>query len=200
MNKSEFLKALGDKLGGIPQDDRAERIGFYSEMIDDRIEDGLTEEEAVAGLGDLEEITRQVVSELPLKKLVKEKVKPGRTLRVWEIVLLILGSPIWLSLLLALFMVILSVYIVLWSVIITLWALEISLIACVLGGICSAIVNMAGGMISSGIFMLGMGLISAGLGVFGFFGCKQATRGIIKLTEKIFLWIKFCFVKKEREK
>ena len=41
----------------------------------------------------------------------KEKVKGRRQLKAWEIVLLALGSPIWISLLVAGFVVILSIYI-----------------------------------------------------------------------------------------
>ena len=47
MSKSEFLTALRARLGGLPQGDVAERLDFYSELIDDRMEEGLSEEAAV---------------------------------------------------------------------------------------------------------------------------------------------------------
>ena len=47
MNKQEFLSLLRRELSGLPQGDIEERVGFYAEMIDDRMEEGLTEEEAV---------------------------------------------------------------------------------------------------------------------------------------------------------
>ena len=72
-------------------------------------------------------------------KLIKEKT-PKRRLGVWEIVLLVLGSPIWLSLLIAAFAVILSLYISLWAVIISFWAVFGSFIGCALGSIVSAFV------------------------------------------------------------
>ena len=50
MNKEEFLSELRTKLSGLPQEDIEERISFYSEMIDDRMEDGISEEEAVEGM------------------------------------------------------------------------------------------------------------------------------------------------------
>ena len=37
MNKEEFLNELKKGLSGIPENDRNERVTFYSEMIDDRI-------------------------------------------------------------------------------------------------------------------------------------------------------------------
>ena len=48
MNKQEFLDELRKGLCGLPSEDIEERINFYSEMIDDRMEEGLTEEESVA--------------------------------------------------------------------------------------------------------------------------------------------------------
>ena len=47
MRKQEFLTELRKGLSGLPQDDIEERLSFYSEMIDDQIEEGLAEEEAV---------------------------------------------------------------------------------------------------------------------------------------------------------
>lgn len=94
MNKQEFLMRLREGLSGLPQNEIEERLTFYSEMIDDRIEEGLSEEQAIGEIGDIDEIISQIVADIPLAVLVKEKVKPSRKLRVWEIVLLILGSPI----------------------------------------------------------------------------------------------------------
>ena len=94
MNKTEFLEKIRSGLGGIPQKDIDERLAFYSEMIDDRIEDGITEEEAVAQTGSADEIIAQIVSDYPLNKLVKEKIRPERRLRAWEIVLIVLGFPL----------------------------------------------------------------------------------------------------------
>ena len=45
MNKQEFITSLYNRLSGLPQNDIENSIEFYSEMIDDRIEEGLTEEE-----------------------------------------------------------------------------------------------------------------------------------------------------------
>lgn len=197
MNKQEFLAELKAKLTGMPQEDIEERLDFYSEIIDDRIEEGLTEEEAVAELGSLEDITKQIMSEIPLTKLVKEKVKPSRILRAWEVVLLVLGAPIWLLLLIALFAIVISIYAVIWSIIISLWAIELSLVACSVGGTFSSVVFMAKGNIVSGVAMLGAGIICVGLAIFGFYGCKYATNAILKFSKKIFIWIKSCFMKKE---
>lgn len=200
MSKQEFLAKLKSGLTQIPQDDLEERINFYSEMIDDRMEEGLTEEQAVAELGTIESIVMQIVSEIPLTKLVKEKVKPDRKLRAWEIVLLVLGSPIWLSLFIALFAIVLSIYIVIWSLIVSLWAVEVSAAVCFVGGLAAFVVCIAKGSIPSGIAMSGMALICAGLMIFGYFGCKYITKAILIFTKKILIWVKSRFMNKEAAK
>ena len=45
MNKQEFLSALSDKLSVLSEEDKEKSIDYYSEMIDDRMEEGLSEEE-----------------------------------------------------------------------------------------------------------------------------------------------------------
>ena len=121
MRKQEFLDLLRQKLSGLPEEDIGERLSFYGEMIDDRMEEGMTEEEAVSAIGSVDGIVSQIVSETPIAKLVKERIKPKRSLAAWEIVLLVLGFPVWFPLLIAAFSVLLSVYITIWSVILSLW-------------------------------------------------------------------------------
>ena len=197
MNKQEFLAQLRKGLSGLPKDDIDERLMFYSEMIDDRMEDGISEETAVCEIGTVDELVSQIIADIPLGKLVKEKITPKKKLKVWEIVLLVLGSPIWLSLLIAAFAVIFSLYVVLWSVIISLWATFASFVACGLTGIAAGIYFAAGGNGLTGIAMIGAGIVFAGLSVFMFFGCKAATKGILILTKKLAIRIKNCFIKKE---
>ena len=197
MLKQEFLAQLRDALCGLPQRDIDERLTFYSEIIDDRMEEGLLEEEAVAAVGSVDEIFTQVVAEIPFSKIVKERIKPKRRLTAWEIVLLSLGSPIWLSLSIAAFAVILSLYISLWAVVISLWAVFAALAGCALGGIVAAIVFACSGNLLTGIAMLGAGMLLAGLSIFMFFGCRAATKGTVLLAKKMALGIKNCFIKKE---
>ena len=200
MSKQEFLAQLRKGLSGLPQNDIEEHLTFYSEMIDDRIEEGLSEMEAVSAIGTADAIITQVLADTPLTKLVKEKAKPKRTLRAWEIVLLVLGSPIWLSLLIAAFIIILAAYIVVWSVVITLWSIEASFVACSLGGIISAVIFAFQGNELTGLAMLGAGIICAGLSIFMFYGCKAATKGALLLTKKMALGIKSLFVGKAAAK
>lgn len=197
MCKQEFLDKLRTRLDGLPKQDLEERLAFYSEMIDDRMEEGLAEEEAVLDIGPVERIAEQIVSDIPLTKIAKEKIKSKRRLKAWEIVLLALGSPIWLSLLIAAFAVSLAIYAVLWALIISLWAIFASFAACALGFLIAGSVFVLSGNTASGIATLGAALICAGLAILLFFGCKAATKGMAWLTAKIPYGIKKCFLKKE---
>ena len=198
MNKQQFIAILRDELYGLPQDDIEERILFYSEMIDDRMEEGFSEENAVDEIGDVGEIVSQILAEIPLPRLVKEKVRPKRALKSFEIIMLILGSPIWLSVLIALIAMVLAVYISVWSVIISLWAIEFSLIACSLAGIVAIAIFTLKGAWITGIALLGAGIFGLGLSILLFFGCKAITKGVLLFTKRIALGIKTLFVGKEK--
>ena len=200
MDKQEFLARLQEGLSGLPQEDITERLAFYSEMIDDRMEDGLTEEEAVAEIGAVDTIVPQIVEEIPITRIVRERVRPKRRLQTWEIVLLVLGSPIWISLLIAAFAVLLSIYIVIWALIVSLWAVEVSLIAGAVCSLAAGIVYVCLGMGMSGMLLISAGLILGGISVFLFFGCRAVTKGAVILTKKIAMGVKTLFIRKEIEK
>ncbi len=197
MKKQEFLHTLKISLSGLPKQDVEERLIFYSEMIDDRMEEGQTEEEAVSDIGTASEIATQIIADIPLTKIAKERLKPKKRLKAWEIVLLALGSPIWLSLAIAAFAVMLSLYAVLCSVIVSVWAVFVSLVACALGGVAASVIFICQGNGPTGIAMVGASMFCTGLSIFLFLGCKAATKGTLLLTKKMALGIKRCFVKKE---
>ena len=122
MTKQEFLTQLQNGLSGLPQSGVDERVSFYGEMIDDRVEEGMSEEEAVAGIGAVDDVISQTVAEMTPAKPIEPSVIPRRTLPPWQLILIILGFPLWFSLLAAAAAVILSLYVVIWALIISLWA------------------------------------------------------------------------------
>ena len=200
MTKQEFLTRLKEGLTGLPQDDIAERLAFYSEMIDDRMEEGLSEEEAVAGIGPVDNIVSQIVAETPITRLVREKVKPKRRLQAWEIILLILGSPLWIALLIAAFAVVLSLYIVIWAVIVSLWAVDIAFLFGAVAGLAVGNMLIWQGEKLQGALMICAGFVLAGLAIFLFFGCKALTKGAASLTIRLTAGIKSLFLGKDKSK
>ena len=198
MNKSEFINSLSKKLTFLPENEINERVNFYCEMIDDRIEDGASEEDAVSSIGRIDDIVTQIVSEIPLTKIAKERVKPKRRFSTLGIVLISIGSPIWLSLLLSFFAVIFSLYASLWSVIVSFWAVFGSFIGFVFGGIIGGLVFIFCGSVASGVCIIGCGIILAGLSIFAFYGCKELTKLTLRFTKYLVLSTKMKLIKKEQ--
>lgn len=196
MNKLAFLLELDAKLSGLPEEDIDRSVEYYSEMIDDRMEDGLSEEEAVAAVGEPAEIAAHILSELPLGKLVKAKLKPQRALRAWEIVLLVLGSPVWIPLLAAALVIILAIYIVIWSIVVSLYAVDLALAVSAVACVPTGVIYAVGENIATGAFVLGGALILAGLAIFLFLGCNQTAKGAWWLGKMILRGIKSCFIGK----
>lgn len=144
MRKEEYLARLRQELAGNNISGADQMIEFYGEMIDDRMEDGMTEEEAVDSMEDVGSVTAQAKIDQPITTLVTAKVrkshekakKEGRG-TLWT-VLVIIGSPVWVPLLLAFFIVLFALYIAMWAVVAALFAVEIALgasaVACFIGG------------------------------------------------------------------
>ena len=194
MNKLDFIWQLRKKLTGLPEEDIEKSLDYYSEMIDDRMEDGLREEEAVAAVGNPTEIAEQILAEIPLGKLVKAKLKPQRTLRVWEIVLLVLGAPVWIPLLAAALIVILAIYMSIWSIVVSLYAADLALAVSSAACVAAAVPHAVGGNTAAGAFLLGGAFMLAGLAILMFLGCNQAAKGLLRLGRAILRGIKFCFI------
>ena len=197
MTKNEFLSILKKRLSNLPYEDVEKSLEYYEEIIEDRIEDGDSEEEAVKGLGSIEEIENEIISNMPLSKIVVQKIKPKRKMSAIEIVLLILGSPIWLALLISLFAVFISAYAVIFSIVVVIYSLTISLIVMAGVGVLSLITFIIKANYILAGASISLVLICVGLFIFLFYGSKLVTNGTLILTKKIMLWIKNCFIKKE---
>ncbi len=197
MRKHEFISELRDRLYGLPKQDIEESAAYYSELIEDYMEDGMSEEEAIASIGSAAQIATQILMDTPLPKLVKAKTTPRHALRAWEIVLLILGAPLWLSLLLAAVSVILAVYLALWAVIVSFYAVDLAFAVSGLAGVFGFVVLLSNHFVVSGLFTLGFGLVCVGLTILFFFACNAVAKFILACSKKILLWMKSCLLKKE---
>ena len=197
MNKEAFLMELRGALAGLPAEDIEERVAFYSEMIDDRMEEGVSEEEAVARTGQITEIVSQTIADTPFHKLVKENARTRKPMSTGALILLIVGSPLWLALVIAALAVLLSLYVVLWALLIALWAVELSFIVGAIACIFGSIYLFVQGEPVYGLMCLGAGLFLAGVSIFLFFGCLAASKGIVKLTGRIAVGFKSLFIRKE---
>ncbi|MCR5830415.1 MAG: DUF1700 domain-containing protein [Lachnospiraceae bacterium] len=194
MTKNEFLAELKSGLLSCPDEEREERVNFYDEMISDLMEEGYTEEEAVARIGNPKEIAAKIVEDIPLAVLVKEKIKPKRTLKGWEILLIILGAPIWFSLAVAAISVVFSVFVVIWSLVVVVYSVDLALAVAAIGCIVGAFLTFSW---PAGMLMVGTGVFCAGAAVVLFIAAIKFTQLMMSVTRSFFMFIKSLFISKE---
>ena len=198
MNKKQFLQSLADKLSMLPQSEIQKSLEYYSEIIDDRMEDGMTEEEAVAALGDVQAIAREILLNTPLPTLIKAKATPRKKRQGWEILLLILGFPLWFPLLIAFFSIVFALYVALGSVILSLWAVVLCIPICALCALAGAVfLFFSGAGTAYGLAALGAFTFLSGFSIFLFFIVKALCKALLRMSAALFRAIKSLFIKKE---
>ncbi len=198
MTKQQFLQRLSDALCDLPQKDVRDSLDYYAEMIDDRVEAGMTEEAAIAELATPERAAQEILLAQPMPTLIRSRCKPRRAWRAWEVVLLILGSPVWLPLLVAAAAVVFCVYAVVWAAFAALWALDLSLLAAALCMVAAFVFTVVKTPLSA-CMGLGVALIAAGGAILLFFACLKLTALFVKCS--IWMWkaLKRLIIGKERK-
>lgn len=193
MNRQTFLDGLRSALNQLPADEIEKTLSYYGEIIDDRIEDGMSEDEAVASMEPIEVLASRVINDAPpMNKAVRKAKASGIPTGVW-VVLTIIGFPIWFPLLIAIFAVLFSVFVALIAIIVALFAVVIGL---GLGGIVTVITGIAAGWLTGpvALLMIGAGLLITGLAILLAFPVayliKGVWAGIKALGRKIRSWFK----------
>ncbi len=190
MTRLEFIYALREELKGMPLEDVERHVDYYSEMIDDRMEEGMTEEEAVADVGDPRNIAAQILSDTPIKKIVKDKISKKREMSAAEMLLIIFTSPIWVPLLISLFSTLISIIVSIFSVIIVLYAVAVGLMGAGVGLAIGAVVQYCTAKIALGTLMLGSAFICASIGILLFMACNALSKLVVLGIKKLVLAIK----------
>lgn len=164
MNKTQFCALLGNKLKPyLSPKEMYKTLNFFEEMIDDRIDEGLSEEEAVSQLGDINIIVDQILDEHNIGK--------KQTKLVWRFIprelgfiITVLLLPAWITI----FSLIASLFIVILSII---FSIVLSIIAIFIGGILlilkSPFYLIYERNISYFLDTLGFGFVISGAGLIG---------------------------------
>lgn len=199
MSKNEFLTELKSKLLKLPEKELLERVNFYSEMIDDLVEDGATEEEAVLKVGSVDEIASQILTDYLAEETTNQtQIKINkRKLSWWQITLIVVGSPIAFAIVASIFAVGVSLFASLIAVIVSFWAASVSFAVCAVGGVIMSIVYA---VIGDGILLVALlsgGLICAGLAILSYYGNLALTKCFVIAMKKFPKWLKKVFIKKE---
>ena len=166
MNKTQFCALLGNKLKPyLSPKEIYKTLNFFEEMIDDRIDEGLSEEEAVSQLGDINIIVDQILDEHNIGKKQTKLVWRfiPRELGFINIVLLF---PAWITI----FSLVASLFIVILSII---FSIVFSIIAIFIGGILlilkSPFYLIYERNISYFLDTLGFGFVNTGIGLIGIY-------------------------------
>lgn len=175
MNKKEYLEELRAALDGADKDEIARTLEFYSELIDDALEDGVSEEEAVSGL----ESPNNVAARIKSETVVEGKKVMHTALFITAVVL---SSPIWLPVLVSVVAVIFSVYVSLWAVIVSLIAASIGAAAGSVAGVVTAVLMYSSSGAADSLFVLGASFAAAGIGVYLMYISVFAAKQYIKLS------------------
>ena len=199
MNREEYLEKLRLALAQMPAEEKERQIAYYDELISDMCEDGMSETEATAKLGDPAKVAEELLAALPLGTLVKSRIKSAGGLSALTIALLVLGFPLWFPLLISAFAVVFSLLL---ALLVTIWSLAVALAAVVLSlGVAAVAAPI--GLISGSVTLviIGTALAAAGLCILGALALPPLFRALASLSRTLCrgLWrgIKSIFIKKE---
>lgn len=184
MNKQEFLAALARELEPLPREERYKTLNYYDELIDDRLEDGQEEEAVIQSLGDPKAVAEELLGE------EEQPLVPNRGLRVWVIVLLVLGFPLWGSLLVTAAVVLLCVFLCLFLPAFVLGVMALSLLAgAVLGAVGTPFLIADTGL-AAGLFQLGLAVGMLGLAALCAVGFWYTGKATAKAGKALWRWLK----------
>lgn len=184
MTREEFKNKLHHLLkDDMDYNEINELITFYDEMILDRMDNGMGEEDAVDALESPELIAEKITSSGT--KSYKQ-LSPGA--KAGLLAVLILGFPLWGSILLAVLSIIFSFYIIIWCVPLTFGIVGISFSV---SGIFTAVLSPF--TLDDGLYMLltqlGIGLFLFGAGLLLLLITYYASKVILVLSINATQWM-----------
>lgn len=186
MTREEFCQGLQNELNGLPQREIDQTVHYYTEIIADRMEEGMTEEQAVAVMEPMHVIARRVKADL------RPNTPPRRKAGGWQIALIILGFPLWLPLLAVGAALTVTAFALVWVLVLCLWAVCLALFVWGVGVIFSLL--LAGGGGTSVLSQIGAGMAAMGLSIFVFYGARSAMQPALGMTERMVGLVRKRFV------
>ena len=175
MRKAEFLSQLRQKLSIMPPRDVEKTLEYYSEMIDDYIESGYSQDAAVAKMGSVNDVAAQILANAQ-STVYEAPYEQKRKKRGWITLLLILGFPLWLPLLVAGFSILLTLAIVIATLAMVVpWSLVISFGASAIGLLLTTAIVLTGEGIAAALLVLGCAFVLAALCIFVLWAALRLT-------------------------
>ncbi len=197
MKRIEFLSALERELSCLSESEREASLAFYCEMLDERIEAGENEADAIRSLGSPKAVAREILLDLSFPKLLKQAYPKNRRLSAWEITLLVLGSPIWLPLLITALSLLLVAYLLLWCAAIVLLSLYAAVFGTAAGCLFASGRELFTGGYGGAFLYFGVTLLLLGLCSTAVLVCRPTIRFCMNATRKLSRALKSLLIRKE---
>lgn len=195
MSRAEFLRLLRWRLAQMPAEEIEKNVAYYDEMFSDMIEDGMTEEEAAARLGDPEEIAKELLRDMPMSELVRSRVRPSGGWTAFSILLAVVLAPIWLPLLIAAAAAALGLFAALWAIAIVVLAVVAALVIAavtLVGAALFGYLSIPWGLLT------GLAFIAAGAALLAGLGAVELVKLIARATRTLWNKMKDLLIRKEQ--
>lgn len=191
MNKAEFLNELSFCLQKMNTTEKNKFIIYYDEMISDYVETGMAEIDAVKKIG----IPKKIAEEL-LESYDNAKIDlPFTQNKALNLIVTIVGFPLWGSVLLTVILLVISIYVIFWCVPFATGVGCVGFLATSIIGIFGTPFVMAKS-ISIGLIQLGTGIASIGISVLLGISTLYLSKKFVIITKKFNLKLVALFKKK----
>lgn len=184
MNRNQFIDKLAKKLSNLSEQELKQTIDYYYEIISDKINDGMTEDEAIDSLGSIDEIASSILSDNFILKNDKASNKNKKE-NNWKGITIGATAIIWIPILIVLIGAAIGIYVSLWAIVISFGATSlatgIGTLVSILG-----IIDICTGAVGSGLTWISMGIGSLGLCFIFYTITIYSGKFMIYITKKIF--------------
>ncbi|WOO86914.1 DUF1700 domain-containing protein [Mollicutes bacterium LVI A0039] len=165
----EFLKELEIELQHLPQSEITKVINYYEESIEDRLEDEMSDDDIVNSFGPIDQIVATIEEEISLGTIVKDKVSQKASGKKINYVLLalvlILGFPIWFTLMMLMLAVLITVYALLWTIPVMVVAIYAALLVTAVVSAGAVVYSLTSVSIFTTMGLMGLSLVSSGIAI-----------------------------------
>ncbi|MGL4990354.1 MAG: DUF1700 domain-containing protein [Sarcina sp.] len=179
MNKADFLYTLNKLLIPLEQNEKNKFLEYYEEIIEDYKEAGLSEDEIFKKLDTPKNIAKNILKEHDVIDL-----KMPSNNKILNIILLILGFPLWGSLLLAAVLFLFSFYIIIWCFPFITGVTSISLFAASIFSLIGTPFMMID-TLSIGVVQLGVSIACLGFAILSGFITLPMCKYLINFTKQV---------------
>lgn len=178
MTKQEYLQRLRALLRSLPHQEVERICTFYAESIDDRMESGLSESDAVASMETPGTVAEQIIDSMPAVPRLALKAHNKFGILFWA--LLLIGSPLWVPLVLTAIAVVIALYMTMRAIVLAAWAVAASLIVMFVACIVAAVFAVGSAPTSGLLLLTGKGALCGAAGLLGIAVCGALTWVIAK--------------------